>query len=687
MYSVVQCITQEHNLGLVAVAALVCVIGSCLSVLMTQRLGHTVGNRKLVQLALTSLISGGTVWTTHFIAMLAFDPGYIHGYDPLTTALSLGAAVLGMVMTNGVYALAHSTSYRVAASGAMFGLSVSTMHYLGMTGYLLPGEIVWETTPLVSSILLGALFGMATYGYITRFSEGRHWLVSVALMSLTICTMHFTGMSAITVQLSPLYSVPAEVISDTTLSLLILGAMAIILMIGFAALSIETNMESEARGQLQHAALHDPLTGLPNRMSLTRKMASLTELLERDETERVAVLTLDLNLFKEINDLYGHAAGDIVLGTVADRLAAAVEQDEFIARVGGDEFVAFKRGFRRVDQVMAFAERLHALIVEPVDFDNTSAIIGVAIGVATSQEDGRDIRDLLHKSDVAMYRAKADADRHICLFNAQMEQHSRERLELVNDLRQACKAGDQFELAYQLQNDLTSLEPVGFEVLLRWNHPTRGRVPPTTFIPIAEETGLIRQIGLWVLRTACHEASTWHGQYNIAVNVAPQQLMQPSFVEHVSDILLETGLSAQQLELEITEASIIDDQVHTLKVMQQLKNMGLRIAMDDFGTGYSSLAMLQTFPFDKIKIDRSFVQNVHKDAQRAAIVRSTLLLGAALDIPVLAEGVEVEDELQFLRLENCASVQGFYFGKPMSRDEMRVLVQGKKAKPTEKKTA
>ncbi|AUQ52810.1 bifunctional diguanylate cyclase/phosphodiesterase [Phaeobacter inhibens] len=684
MYSVVQCITQEHSLGLVAVAALVCVIGSCLSVLMTQRLGRTAGTRKLVQLALTSLISGGTVWTTHFIAMLAFDPGYAHGYDPLLTGVSLAAAVVGMLMTNGVYAFAHSTNYRVAASGAMFGLSVSTMHYLGMSGYLLPGEIVWQTTPLISSILLGAVLGVATYEYLTRYVTGRHWIVAVVLMTLTICTMHFTGMSAITVQLSPLYSVPPEVISDATLGLFVLGTMAIILMIGFAALSIETNMESEARNQLQHAALHDPLTGLPNRMALTRKMASLTELLERDETERVAVLTLDLNLFKEINDLYGHSAGDSVLTTVANRLNSVLEKDEFIARVGGDEFVALKQGFRRVDQVLAFAERLHALTVEPVDFDNTSAIIGVAIGVATSLEDGRDIRDLLHKSDVAMYRAKADADRHIYLFNAQMEKHNRARLELVSDLRQACIAGDQFELAYQLQNDLSSLAPVGFEVLLRWNHPTKGRVSPDTFIPIAEETGLIREIGLWVLRTACQEASSWPGDFNIAVNVAPQQLMQPSFVEHVSDILLETGLPAERLELEITEASIIDDQVHTLKVMQQLKTMGLRIAMDDFGTGYSSLAMLQTFPFDKIKIDQSFVQNVHIDAQRAAIVRSTLLLGAALNIPVLAEGVEVEDELQFLRMENCSSVQGFYFGKPMTRDEMREVVQANQPK---KKTA
>ena len=251
-----------------------------------------------------------------------------------------------------------------------------------------------------------------------------------------------------------------------------------------------------------------------------------------------------------------------------------------------------------------------------------------------------------------------------------MDRRSRDKTQLVHDLRLALQ-NNEFELVYQLQNTLETLAPVGFEVLLRWNHPTRGRVSPDEFIPVAEETGLVRDIGAWVLREACREAAQWDHPYSIAVNVAPQQLVQPSFVEDVMDNLFETGLDPQRLELEITEASIIDDQAHTLKVMHKLKELSIRIAMDDFGTGYSSLSMLQTFPFDKIKIDRSFVQDVHKDAQRAAIVRSTLLLGAALDIPVLAEGVEVEDELSFLRAESCTSVQGFYFGQPLTRDDMR----------------
>ena len=249
----------------------------------------------------------------------------------------------------------------------------------------------------------------------------------------------------------------------------------------------------------------------------------------------------------------------------------------------------------------------------------------------------------------------------------------RARTALKSDLRNAL-SDKQFELHYQLQNDIETQEAVGFEVLLRWNHPKLGRVSPYLFIPIAEETGLIRSIGLWVLRTACLEAATWNFPYRIAVNVAPQQLVEAMFVEQVADVLMESGLAAERLELEITEASIIDDHANTLAVMHQLKSMGVRIAMDDFGTGYSSLATLQAFPFDKIKIDRSFVTDVHHDPRRAAIIRATVMMGDAMNIPVLAEGVEVAEELALLQVEKCREVQGFYFGKPMTHDQMRQFV-------------
>ncbi|MCV3273479.1 putative bifunctional diguanylate cyclase/phosphodiesterase [Roseobacter sinensis] len=673
MNRLIECITHEHNHALVVLAGIICLIGSCLTVLLGRRLLAVSGPRRLIQLALTSVIGGATIWSTHFVAMLAYEPGIEHGYEPVATGVSLLVAVLGLLAANAVLSFAPKGVYTIVA-GAIFGLTVSAMHYIGMSAYLLPGIILWDQSAVAVSVLLGAVLGAAAYHRMAFPVTSYCWLGGAAFMVLAICAMHFTGMSAIEIELSPLYTVPRQVVSDETLSLLIIGIMALVLLVGFAAVSIETNIEEEARGQLEQAALHDPLTDLPNRMHLNRKITELSTRLDNDAMERLGVLAIDLNMFKEVNDVYGHSAGDQVLATVGRRFASALEPDEFLARTGGDEFVAIKRGIRRPDQVAAFAERLHAAVVEPITTDAASVVIGASIGTATTVHDGRVLHDLLHKSDLAMYRAKMEPERHICPYNADMDRQSRDKILLISDLRQAI-ANDEFELAYQLQNDIQSLAPIGFEVLLRWNHPTRGRVSPSDFIPAAEESGLIREIGLWVLRTACFEAMTWPRPYKIAVNVAPQQLVQPSFLEHVSDILFESRLPPERLELEVTEASIIDDQAHTLRVMHRLKEMGIGIAMDDFGTGYSSLATLQTFPFDKIKIDRSFVQNVHLDDQRAAIVRATLLLGAALKIPVLAEGVEVEDELSFLRRERCDLVQGFYFGRPMSRDDLHRLFE------------
>nr|WP_299402000.1 EAL domain-containing protein [uncultured Roseobacter sp.] len=672
MYRVIECLSQEHDHWLVAVAAIVCVIGSCISVLVSRRLFSATGLRRRIQLFLSSLISGATVWSTHFIAMLAYEPGFEHGYEPVLTGVSLGVAVFGMLAANALLAYGDGKFHFIAA-GAGFGLSVSMMHYIGMSAYLLPGVIRWDPSMVLMSLLLGCLLGAAAYHRIAYPITRYCWLGGAVLMVLAICSMHFTGMAAFSVELSPYHEVPQQFMPDATLGLLIFAVTILILVVGFAALSIETNLEREALEKLEYTATHDHLTKLPNRLQLSRKMDECKELMSRDQNLKVAVLTIDLDLFKEVNDLRGHAVGDRFLKEISNRLKTACQEHEFVARTGGDEFVALKVGFQSMEEVVSFAERLHALTSEPVDTEEYSLSIGSSIGIATSISDGSDLDDLQHNSDLAMYRAKLQTEANICIYDAEMDRQSRDRLLLINDLRQVTSSS-QLELAFQLQNDLKTLEPIGFEVLLRWNHPTRGIVSPAEFIPIAEETGLIREIGMWVLRAACFEAAKWSKPLSVAVNVAPQQLAQPSFIEELSDILIESRLPPGRLELEVTESSIIDDQAYTLKVMHKIKAMGVRIAMDDFGTGYSSLAALQAFPFDKIKIDRSFIQDVNQDRYRTAIVRSTLLLGEALGIPVLAEGVENEQELSFLQAENCDFVQGFLFGKPMSLQDVQEFV-------------
>lgn len=673
MYRVIECLGYEHDHSLVLLAAFVCIVGAGLSARLLSRIATATSLQKTVKLLLTAMIAGATIWSTHFVAMLAFDPAYDHAYEPGATALSLFVAMLGMAISLYV-ATARMNQVAPLAGGMLFGLTVSLMHYVGMSAYLIPGRIAWDVGMVSASVLIGAGLGSAAFYFIVGAQSRGRWRIGAFLMVLAICSMHFTGMAAIEAVLDPRITVPPRVISDMILTVFVLGVTSAFLLVGLATLLIETDMEEQAGHKIRDARLLDPLTQLPNRMKLRQKLSDITEYLQDDASARAAVLTVDLDLFKEVNDLYGHGVGDTVLTTLAARMNAALDAHEFLARVGGDEFVAIKTNFRRIEEVQAFAQRLRAQILEPVRAPSANDIVvGASIGMSSSLEDGKDAAHLLHCANLAVYRAKTGGDKKICAYNPEMDKQSRDRLVLLNDLRYAAEKG-QLELVYQLQNDIATLAPIGFEVLLRWNHPERGMVSPGEFIPLAEETGLIRDIGLWVLRMACKEAATWPKPFGIAVNVAPQQLVQPSFVEHVSDILVESGLDPKRLELEVTEASIIDDQKNTLDVMHRLKDMNIRIAMDDFGTGYSSLATLQAFPFDKIKIDRSFVQDVHRNVQRAAIVRSTLLLGQALHIPVLAEGVEEKAELEFLQAEKCTSVQGFYFGRPMKLSETRELV-------------
>jgi diguanylate cyclase (GGDEF)-like protein len=382
------------------------------------------------------------------------------------------------------------------------------------------------------------------------------------------------------------------------------------------------------------------------------------------------VLCLDLDRFKEVNDLFGHAAGDTVLQTVASRVTAVLDERQMMARLGGDEFavlmpVANPAAASRLAETMLEALRATS------DMPETNAI-STSIGIALYPDDAADRQALLTHADTALYRAKSEGRNTYRFFEARMGAEVRERRILEHDLRLAI-ARDELHLVYQSQNDIRSQAITGFEALLRWKHPTRGEISPAVFIPIAEETGTILEIGDWVMKSACREAATWTRPLTVAVNVSAVQLYNADFVKELHQILLQTGLPPRRLEIEITETALVRDFNRALTTLRLIKALGIRIAMDDFGTGYSSLSNLRAFPFDKIKIDGSFIRSVNSNDQAATIVRAVLGLGRGLGLPVLAEGVETEAELHFLQDELCDEAQGFLLGRPAAIGKFRNL--------------
>ncbi len=426
---------------------------------------------------------------------------------------------------------------------------------------------------------------------------------------------------------------------------------------------------SEAR--IAHLARHDALTGLPNRVSFNEALAEA--LASRSSGEQVAVLGIDLDRFKEINDQRGHAIGDEVLRVLAARLSSDLRERETIARFGGDEFAAVKC-FRDPEELNDFIQRLEAAFSAPLVVDHAEIVPSASIGVALHPEDGVTGDQLVNNADLAMYRAKATIGQSVAFYEARMDEQVRERRALTKDLWHAL-AAEHFKLHYQVQKAVATGEVTGYEVLLRWTHPERGAISPADFIPLAESCGAIVPLGEWVLRTACREATTWTVPHRIAVNLSPVQLGHGDLVQMVADILAETGLSPLRLELEITESSIVADKERALGMLRALKDLGVTVAIDDFGTGYSSLETLRSFPFDKIKLDRSFMSEVETSPQAKAIIRAILALGRSLEIPVLAEGVETHQQLDLLHREGCDEAQGFLLGRPAAVVEAGAIVR------------
>ncbi|WP_426443236.1 putative bifunctional diguanylate cyclase/phosphodiesterase [Bradyrhizobium genosp. P] len=443
---------------------------------------------------------------------------------------------------------------------------------------------------------------------------------------------------------------------------------------GYLVAVVDITERRAAEARIAHMAHHDGLTNLPNRDFYQQR---LREALERSRSgnKRVAVMCVDLDLFKNVNDSFGHPMGDRLLKLVAERLGSAAGGDNLAARLGGDEFAIVLAADVSPNEASAFAEQLIAVLSAPYDIDGLEVVVGASVGIALSPSDGTTTEELMRNADMALYRAKSEGGGVHHFFEPEMDQQAQKRRDMERDLRAAFANGE-FELYYQPLVDIAADRISGFESLLRWHHPQKGMVSPAEFIPVAEDIGLIVALGEWVLREACSEAVKWPANVKVAVNLSPVQFRSRNLVQAVILALAHSGLSPRRLELEITESVFLAETEANLAILHQLRELGVSISMDDFGTGYSSLSYLRSFPFDKIKIDRSFVKDLARRSDCLAIVRAISGLGRSLNITTTAEGVETVDQLDWLRAEGCNEVQGFLFSAARPAREIEALLAG-----------
>lgn len=449
--------------------------------------------------------------------------------------------------------------------------------------------------------------------------------------------------------------------------------------VGRVACFRDITERTQAEERLRHYALHDALTDLPNRVQFMNHLTQAVDRATGNDYARFAVLFLDLDRFKVINDSLGHAVGDKLLVAIAEKLTACVRPGDVVARLGGDEFTILLNRSGDLGEVVGVAERLQARISEPLKIDNYEVFTTASIGIVVSSSVERSAEDFLRDADAAMYRAKEAGKARYEVFDREMHVRNMNLLQIETDLRHAVER-QEFEVFYQPIVDLASGKANEFEALIRWRHPEHGLVTPDEFVHVAEETGLIIPIGKWILEEACRQTAEWQRRFNldlgISVNLSAKQLMHPTLTAQVRDVLFESGLAPNQLKLEVTESTVMEHSERSMNVLSELDELGVTLSTDDFGTGFSSLSYLQKFPFERLKIDRSFIRVMDDDEKSGAIVKTILMLGENLGIEVVAEGVETIDQLERLRQLGCGTGQGYLFSRPIDREAAAAFIAG-----------
>ncbi len=680
----------SYNLTLVFLSLGVAVISAYTALDMAGRISAARGRVAGLWLLGGSIAMGMGIWSMHFVGMLAFSLPIPLGYDLILTWLSMLMAVVSSAFSLWLVSRQELPRRYLCGGALLMGSGIAGMHYTGMAALrIFPGieyDPLWFGLSVIIAVLAS---GVALWIAFRLRNESRNLLArrlaAAVVMGCAIVGMHYTGMAAARFPAGSYCLAANSGLNVQWLAVLVviitLGVMAIALIVSVLDTRFEHHTAGlaaslrEANSELMQLALYDSLTRLPNRALLRDRLADAVRAAASRNQQQFAVLFMDLDGFKSVNDAYGHSAGDQLLVEVASRIRSCVQRGDTVARLGGDEFVVVMLACTP-DDVARFAKQLIDVVSQPCAVMGHEVQVSASIGIAIYPNDGVTGEQILTNADTAMYRAKEQGRNGYCFFRKSMSQDALAFLQLRHDLYHAVER-NQLVLHFQPKFRAPGGPVTGCEALLRWQHPERGMVSPDDFLPMAEKTGLIIPIGAWVLDQACSQMRQWleqgHRDWSVAVNISAVQFAHPDLAGLVRQTLDRHALDPRHLILEITESTAMHDAEASLVILDRLVAMGVRISIDDFGTGYSSLMYLKRLPASELKIDREFVRDLARDSNDAAIISAIIALGRVLGLNIVAEGVENTEQQQFLTRLGCDALQGYLLGRPMTAEQMSAL--------------
>ncbi|QXI29810.1 putative bifunctional diguanylate cyclase/phosphodiesterase [Pseudomonas vanderleydeniana] len=698
----------SHNPLLVMLAYLVACAASFATLDMAERVGHVEhpAQQRLWRWVGACCLAGG-IWAMHFIGMLAFQTPIVVSYDLVTTLVSLLIALFASFLamhTLGRPELRPSQTFRAALS---MGLGIAAMHYVGMSAVRSSAQQYYQPWLAGLSVLIAIGASLAALLLARHFRSGSgmfHQLLKYSaslVMGAAIVSMHFTGMWSLRLVL-PEGHVATAAVENNHLQLGMTIALITLLIIGSSVSAALSNKKlqhkeqdlrrvnallsqlDQARLSLAQVAHYDPLTNLINRRGFNQIFAE--RLIERASLNgMLAVMFLDIDHFKRINDSLGHDAGDELLKVIAAHIKSATRShDDVVARFGGDEFCIVISVHKR-DEARNMAQRIMQKMKEPIELAGRRMVMTTSIGIAIFPEDGTTCEELLKNADLALYQSKDAGRNSLHFFNANLKTKASLELQLEEQLRQALREGREMQLFYQPICEIKSGRVTKLEALIRWNHPQHGLLTPDRFLHIAEANGLVAALDNWVLRTACNDLATLdeqgHGELMVTVNCSSLNLAREELADDIENVLRTTGISAQRLELEVTENALMGNITNTLQLLRQMRSLGVSLSIDDFGTGYSSLAYLKRLPLNTLKIDRSFILDIPKSAPDMEIVQAIIVMAHTLHLQVVTEGVETQQQFDFLAEYECDYIQGHLLSKPVLMEELPAVIQQLNQRP------